>query len=314
MNEFEEFLSAEISNSIIYLKRNFKTPEQVKLAVSELAISLRVVFENMVGAIDTVKNEYNPLHIILIQQTCNFKKNMEFYLPMVNRLINFAATNQGASLCPPIMSKVKSDYCPDKVHHSRNGVARLFAIHHKVNNNLRKLLVDEQLTSDTLSGVLTTLVERKSPPPKSKNFGPRIPRIENFYYENYFLSPARKYVCIRTKDTPKPYKFSGREFAWLSITITDSMYRGAVAQQQISRRFNRHGSAVAISPGSSYAHWRQNLKSYTPLKQCQNKAAIFYISLGTNDASFLEKRMKSLFKKLNPRKKGGGRRPTKKRN
>ena len=85
------------------------------------------------------------------------------------------------------------------------------------------------------------------------------------------------------------------------------MYRGAVAQHQISRRFNRHGSAVAISPGSSYAHWRQNLKTYPPIQQCQNKAALFYISLGTNDAFFLEKRMKKLFKRLNPQKRKSNR-------
>ena len=312
MNEFEDFLATEISNSIAHLERSFKTPKQVKLAASELAISLRIVYHNMVDVICTVKDDYRPLHIILLQQTCNFKKDMNFYLPMVNRLIDFVASTHSASVCPPLMSKVKSDYCPDKIHHSRNGVVRLFSIHHKVNNSLRKLMVDQEFTADTLNDVLRSLVERKSPPPKSKKFGPRVPRIDDFYFENYFLSPARKYVCIRRKDTQMPYQFAGKEFPWLSLTITDSMYRGAVAQHQIARRFNRHGSAVAISPGSSYAHWRQNLKAYAPIQQCQNKAALCYISLGTNDAFFLEKRIKALFKKLNPPKGNGNRRNTSK--
>ena len=91
------------------------------------------------------------------------------------------------------------------------------------------------------------------------------------------------------------------------------MYRAAVAKLPTRRRFNRHGSAVAISPGASYAHWAQNLKEYAPIRQCQNKAAIFYVALGTNDAFFLEKRLKTLFKRLNPRQQRGGRRNTQQR-
>ena len=102
MNEFEDFLATEISNSIAHLERSFKTPKQVKLAASELAISLRIVYHNMVDVICTVKDDYRPLHIILLQQTCNFKKDMNFYLPMVNRLIDFVASTHSASVCPPL--------------------------------------------------------------------------------------------------------------------------------------------------------------------------------------------------------------------
>ena len=313
MNECKKFLDAEIAKAIPRLRQRFRTPHQLSLAATELATSLRIIFGNIVEVIRTIKDDYGALHVILLQQTVNFKKSMDFYLPMVNRLIAFAAATQGATVCPPLMSSVKSDYCNDKVHHSTDGVMRLFAVHHKMNNYLRKLLVNQDITATALTDVLLEVVERKTPPPPSSRFGERIPKIEDFFYENYLLSPAKKYVCIKTKNTQEPYRFSERDFPWLSVTITDSMYRAAVAKLPTRRRFNRHGSAVAISPGASYAHWAQNLKEYAPIRQCQNKAAIFYVALGTNDAFFLEKRLKTLFKRLNPRQQRGGRRNTQQR-
>ena len=298
--KFKRFLDAEIDKAKPELQKQFKAPWQLDLAASELATSITIVYDHIVEVISVINNDYGALYLILVQQTVNFKKTMEFYLPKVNRLIDVAAAIHGVSVCSPLMSHMKSDYCGDKIHHSKNGVMRLFALHHKVNNKLRRLMIKQEFNATTLTDVLSSQVSQKTPPGKSTQFGERIPKIADFYYENYFLTPARKYMCIKSKGTSKPYHFSGKEFPKLSLTLTDSMYRAAVAKFPSRCRINRHGSTVAISPGSSYVHWAKNLKAYEPLWQCRNTAAIIYVTLGTNDVFFLEKRMKTLFKKAQP--------------
>ena len=57
----------------------------------------------------------------------------------------------------------------------------------------------------------------------------------------------------------------------------------------------------------------KTLKGYAPIRQLQNKAAHFYVALETDDAFVLEKRLKKLFKNLNPRKQCCGRRNTQQR-
>ena len=179
--KFKRFLDAEIDKAKPELQKQFKAPWQLDLAASELATSITIVYDHIVEVISVINNDYGALYLILVQQTVNFKKTMEFYLPMVNRR---SRCRNSLSVCLSFMSHVKSDYCGDKIHHSKNGVMRLFALHHKVNNKLRRLMIKQEFNATTLTDVLSSQVSQKTPPGKSTQFGERIPKIADFYYKN----------------------------------------------------------------------------------------------------------------------------------
>ena len=98
--KFKRFLDTEIDNAKLELQKQFKTPKQLDLAASELATSIRIVYDRIVEVISVINNDYATLYLILVWQRVDLKKTMEFYLSMVNRLIAVAAAIHRVSVSP----------------------------------------------------------------------------------------------------------------------------------------------------------------------------------------------------------------------
>ena len=64
--KFKRFLDAEIDNAKLELQKQFKTPKQLDLAASELATSIRIVYDRIVEVISVINNDYATLYLILV--------------------------------------------------------------------------------------------------------------------------------------------------------------------------------------------------------------------------------------------------------
>ena len=73
--KFKRLLDAKIDNA--KLEKWFKTARQLDLTASELAISIRIVYDHIIKIFSVINNDYGALYLILVQQTVNFKKAIE---------------------------------------------------------------------------------------------------------------------------------------------------------------------------------------------------------------------------------------------
>ena len=113
-------------------------------------------------------------------------------LSIINDIIKFVAEYQGVSVCPPLMNPVKHDFFENhKVHHSPAGVHRLFALHHQFNKKvLFHLIEDPTIRADELS--VQANIQRS---PQENQFGPHIPRNDEFFNAHYIKRPLLENKC-----------------------------------------------------------------------------------------------------------------------